>query len=283
MSEGEVWGAVAQAIAEVGGKAADINMARKQASTQYERQKEFAQSGIQWRVRDAEAAGLHPLYAIGANVPTYTPSQPVNFGISEMASRMGQNLSRAARAGELDADRKRVMEMQLAVAASDIRLKDAQADAAYAQAARAAQETALMPGGPSAVDPRYVHGAGDSPQVVVQPSQVVASDPRRPDTERGIGTGLKAWRVGDGVIYLPSANSLAEALEPLSESSTLMALVVGYNIERNPNFLRDYRYLIPGLRKFGVKPAPRGHPVESLGNPRWRSDNPDLSIPQGVP
>lgn len=40
---------------------------------EYERQKEFAQNGISWRVADAESAGLHPLAAIGANVTSYTP------------------------------------------------------------------------------------------------------------------------------------------------------------------------------------------------------------------
>lgn len=39
----------------------------------YNAQKEFAQNSIQWRVQDAEKAGIHPLYAMGNN-PGYTPS-----------------------------------------------------------------------------------------------------------------------------------------------------------------------------------------------------------------
>lgn len=37
-------------------------------------QREFAQMGIQWRVKDAQKAGIHPLYALGANTTPATPS-----------------------------------------------------------------------------------------------------------------------------------------------------------------------------------------------------------------
>lgn len=47
------------------------NLALMQKQIDY--QKEYAQNGIQWRVADAKKAGLHPLYALGANTPTYTP------------------------------------------------------------------------------------------------------------------------------------------------------------------------------------------------------------------
>lgn len=70
---------------------------------EYERQKEFAQSGIRWRVEDAKAAGIHPLYAIGANTPTYSPQAAVgsDFGISSM----GQNIGRAIEAKQTARER----------------------------------------------------------------------------------------------------------------------------------------------------------------------------------
>lgn len=37
-------------------------------------QREFAQTGIRWKVDDAKAAGIHPLYALGANTVSYAPS-----------------------------------------------------------------------------------------------------------------------------------------------------------------------------------------------------------------
>lgn len=37
-------------------------------------QKQFAQHGIRWKVRDAQAAGVHPLFALGAQTHSFQPS-----------------------------------------------------------------------------------------------------------------------------------------------------------------------------------------------------------------
>lgn len=55
-------------------------------------QKEFAQNSIQWRVQDAQKAGLHPLYAIGGQVPGYTPSS------SFSTNSMGESIAQAGNA-----------------------------------------------------------------------------------------------------------------------------------------------------------------------------------------
>lgn len=63
-----------------------------------ELQREFAQSGIRWKVDDAKAAGIHPLYALGANTVSYAPS-PVGIvpedGLARGMASAGQDLSRA--------------------------------------------------------------------------------------------------------------------------------------------------------------------------------------------
>lgn len=48
---------------------------RSLVETQKERdlQREFAQTGIQWRAADAKAAGIHPLAALGAQTVSYSP------------------------------------------------------------------------------------------------------------------------------------------------------------------------------------------------------------------
>lgn len=54
--------------------AADINratIADKDLDRQLQR--EFAQSGIRWRVDDARAAGIHPIYALGGPGASYSP------------------------------------------------------------------------------------------------------------------------------------------------------------------------------------------------------------------
>lgn len=72
-------------------KQAEANALRQEAL-----QKEFAQSGIQWKVKDAEAAGVHPLFALGANTTSYQPTN-VGGGATDFGflGEAGQNIGRA--------------------------------------------------------------------------------------------------------------------------------------------------------------------------------------------
>ena len=54
-----------------------------------------AKNSIQWRVQDAQKAGIHPLYALGA--PTFSPS-PVMSGLGDSIANAGQDISRAVEA-----------------------------------------------------------------------------------------------------------------------------------------------------------------------------------------
>jgi uncharacterized protein YnzC (UPF0291/DUF896 family) len=85
-------------------------------------QKEFAQKGIQWKVNDAKAAGVHPLAALGAqthspNIPLQNPRPGEAF---ENAIRTYQSASeKELKEKELDAQkaeadvRKRLAEAQI--------------------------------------------------------------------------------------------------------------------------------------------------------------------------
>lgn len=72
-------------------------------------QREFAQHGVRWKVADAEAAGLHPLAALGAqtssfsNVVGASPYELKTGGADYGA--MGQNISRAIDAGSTAQER----------------------------------------------------------------------------------------------------------------------------------------------------------------------------------
>lgn len=87
------------------------NQAHLDRLSDIQMQKEFAQNGIRWRVADAEAAGLHPLAALGAMGAGYTPSpifmsgDPGSGESFRSMARMGQNLSRAARATQTTDER----------------------------------------------------------------------------------------------------------------------------------------------------------------------------------
>lgn len=66
-------------------------------------QKEFAQSGIRWRVEDAKQAGIHPIYALGAQTPTFSPSFQAGqvaplTGAGDAIASGGQDIGRAVSA-----------------------------------------------------------------------------------------------------------------------------------------------------------------------------------------
>ena len=100
MGLGSIVGGIAGAAGSVVGGLLG-NAASAQASEQnYQAQKEFAQNGIRWRVADAKAAGLHPLAALGAQTPGYTPSAFVGdtSWMGDAAQNLGQSIGRAAEA-----------------------------------------------------------------------------------------------------------------------------------------------------------------------------------------
>lgn len=58
----------------------------------------FAKNGIRWRVEDARAAGIHPLYALGASTQSFAPSSVGGDPFAQSISAAGQDISRAINA-----------------------------------------------------------------------------------------------------------------------------------------------------------------------------------------
>lgn len=76
-------------------------------------QREFAQNSIQWKVQDAEKAGIHKMYALGAQgTPGMASYMPAT---SSGLSNAGQALARAANSGKTTMDRlnERLLETQI--------------------------------------------------------------------------------------------------------------------------------------------------------------------------
>lgn len=88
------------AVLGVGGAILDKLFGDDSAEKQAELQREFAQNGIRWKVEDAKAAGIHPLYALGASTAQYAP---ITVG-TDFASQ-GQNLGRAISAMRTPAEK----------------------------------------------------------------------------------------------------------------------------------------------------------------------------------
>ena len=85
------------------------DLAVSQFNQNVELQREFAKNGIRWKVEDAKAAGLHPLFAIGGQGAAYAPSA-VSVGgdsVAEAMSQAGQNVSRAIQAQQTAQEREK--------------------------------------------------------------------------------------------------------------------------------------------------------------------------------
>lgn len=83
--------------------AANLAFSREQLDRNEALQREFAQQSVRWKVADAKAGGIHPLYALGAQTHSFAPS---TVGASQEAASMGdsiasagQNIGRAVQAG----------------------------------------------------------------------------------------------------------------------------------------------------------------------------------------
>ena len=76
---------------------------KKESQLEYERQKEFAQHGIRWKVEDAKQAGIHPLYAVGA--PTTTYAAQAATGTDYGLAQAGQDIGRAIDAKRTHSER----------------------------------------------------------------------------------------------------------------------------------------------------------------------------------
>lgn len=71
-------------------------------------QKQFAQEGIRWKVEDAKAAGIHPLYALGATTHSFSPVSAGAVADSSLGNAMaaaGQDLGRAINATRTSSER----------------------------------------------------------------------------------------------------------------------------------------------------------------------------------
>lgn len=103
----------------------DANAARAaDAASERARQQAFAESGIQMRVADAKKAGIHPLYALGANVSMPSPVSvgvETDMGPAKAMANMGQDISRAVNATRSQPER----DQAFVDTANDLTLKNA--------------------------------------------------------------------------------------------------------------------------------------------------------------
>lgn len=140
----------------------------KQARRNEALQREFAQSGVQWRVEDAKAAGVHPAVALGASLPSAS-SVSVGDSIGPAMAHAGQNISRAISATS-SSQQRADLEFQTASRALTLEHQSLQNQVLRSQLFRNQQGV----GPPLPVESRFpiIEGQGNSEPPVV-PGSVV--------------------------------------------------------------------------------------------------------------
>lgn len=90
---GSILGGIGSIASAFGGGGDD---AKQIARRNRQMQEYTAKHAIRWRVKDAKAAGIHPLYAMGVAPPSFTPTAIP--GQTSTGDRLGQALDGAGRA-----------------------------------------------------------------------------------------------------------------------------------------------------------------------------------------
>lgn len=200
------WGAVA----EIGGKLLDtgtnIWMSENMKDFQEDAlnaniamQRDFAKQGIRWRVEDAQAAGIHPLYALGAQVNAASPVPVGDIGVGNASNfaGMGQDISRAIDSTRTANERSiaRYNAAQAEGQELDNQMKRVQLSKLSAN-----QVGPALPG----YGPSDGLGLGVPTPVEVKPLELNASDPGNPAKEAGYVTDYGFARTPTGMVVVPS-------------------------------------------------------------------------------
>lgn len=108
---GDIIGGIGNIIGGIMGR----DSAEDMATRNMQMQKKFAQEGIQWKVEDAKKAGVHPLYALGAQTTAFSPismNDPLPAAISEASNSFGRAINSTATAPQKAAQIK-LMDLQI--------------------------------------------------------------------------------------------------------------------------------------------------------------------------
>lgn len=221
-------------------------------------QRKYAQNGIQWRVADAQRAGIHPLYALGANTPSFSP---VSTYAADGIAQAGQDLSRAQTAAQDRRERERDRQHAVAVANTRARKDDPLArlnteraqlenDLLRSQIARL-NSAQVGPAAPSFGSSNARPGAIDSVPATVEVGSI--GEPARAP---GAINDIQYARRPDGGLGIVPSEQMKERMED-------------YLPEQISWFLRNN--MIPGVTRELRAPSTREYPLPPGMVWRWDS------------
>jgi len=173
-------------------------------------QREFAQNGIRWRVEDAKAAGIHPLYALGAQVSSFSPvsvGSTADNSMGNAVANMGQDIGRAIQATRTDDERMSAYTSAL----SALQLERGSLENDLLRSKIALLQQQRNPALPSLAGHHALPGQGDSSKgSVADPGAVYSAKGTIPDTQFS--------RTSSGLAAVPS-KEMQEAIEDMPLAS----------------------------------------------------------------
>lgn len=206
------------------------NQNQKDAGNQnYAAQKEFAQMGLQWKVADAKAAGLHPMAALGASGASFSPSfqagsndySGVGDGINQLIA--GQNTKRAETATKTETE-KQLEQLALERAQLQNRLLEGQVQNEWASLLGAPPQPSFpvasstpVSGGPRSAPPGLVKAV---------PSQSISHTPGDKGLEAADTPGYKRFGVTPGLSVELPGNEMSQSLESMGIAGHVLGPVL---------------------------------------------------------
>lgn len=193
-------------------------------------QKDFAQHGLRWRVEDAKRAGIHPLYALGAQVSPYSPSQYIP-GDSRSPlpdlGQVGQDIGRA-----IDATRTPPERVDARLEALSLKRAELENDLLSSQIAQI--NSSMSPGLPSGRS-QLIPGQADIERmgVMVKPSathvaevpmEQTKSFPGRPWQDPASVSDVGFVRTADGGFAPVPSKDAKERMEDMIVPEAMWAL-----------------------------------------------------------
>lgn len=255
-----------------------FNETIRQANIDRDLQREYARNGIQWRVADARAAGIHPLAALGAQTsspsaiqvgggsspsapslgsyssPTVSPGTPSGMGAAIASA--GQDIGRAIAATSGESSRAaQVAEAQQGLQLQNLKLQNELLASQIAKTTGASVGPAM----PTATQRKMIDGQGNTPTkggriknelVEEKKHEPVVGHPKQPQSEPGNVTDVGYARTKDGYTPVPSKD-VKERIEDSFLSEVLW----------------EIRNRVP--QTFGFKLSPPAHVPMNKGERWW--------------
>lgn len=241
---------------------------RKMAERAERFNREVLQNAIQWRVQDARKAGLHPLFALGANVAT-SGGNPQFIGdpLGPSLAEAGQDISNALVRTQT-AEQRMKNQLDLALMAKNIEETDARTQYIRAQQRALEQAGAASPGGLGLQAEPYSGIVGQAINqpgmgiVNVKPSDQVSSHVGDPSTVAGYHPYYQDYAMAEGRLPFKGPMSMGEHPEEVLSEMSLGAYIGWLRMNERkfgPQWTRDFlgwRY--GGMEPSGDYPLPGG-------------------------